>query len=187
MGVNVILPVNEIVQRYANKESTLTLGRFFSVSPTTIRARLLDAGVTLRSSNWKRPRGTAGLFWRGRSTCRQGVVPIALEGIVHTSGPWTIRPKPRSEIVSEHNDDPYTIVANGRFIATIKNQAGEAVDNATLISAAPDLLSACYTAIQEMRLMNRKLRTIGRGHPEDGAHLDSAVQVVLAAIAKALA
>ena len=39
---------NELVSRYVAGESIATIGKAYKVSPTTVRKRLLDAGVTLR-------------------------------------------------------------------------------------------------------------------------------------------
>ena len=54
-----------------------------------------------------------------------------------------------------------------------------------MLAAAPDLLAALEVARDEMLAMNVTLRQYGRGHPEDGAHPDCAVEVVRAALAKA--
>ena len=42
------LDQNELVSRYGAGESIATIGKAYKVSPTTVRKRLLDAGVTLR-------------------------------------------------------------------------------------------------------------------------------------------
>ena len=42
------LDVRQITARYKRGESIATLGKAFGVSPTTVRSRLLEAGVSLR-------------------------------------------------------------------------------------------------------------------------------------------
>lgn len=48
------LPASELKRRYLAGESIAQLGRRFDVSPTTVRSRLLGAGVELRPRpGWK--------------------------------------------------------------------------------------------------------------------------------------
>ena len=42
------LDIRQITARYKRGESIATLGKAFGVSPTTVRSRLLEAGVSLR-------------------------------------------------------------------------------------------------------------------------------------------
>ena len=51
---NIQLPVDELVARYKAGESTWAIGRAYGVSHETVRHRLLDAGVKMRT------RGEAG-------------------------------------------------------------------------------------------------------------------------------
>ncbi len=74
----------------------------------------------------------------------------------HTPGPWTYRPAPHCDIVTGYNNpDPWAEETNEgpvRIISTYGAMGGnDSAADATLMAAAPDLLSALEQALLCMK------------------------------------
>jgi hypothetical protein len=98
----------------------------------------------------------------------------------HTPGPWTF-----SQVAADWTIQGPAEPDRMARVLSIRNGVLPYPADASLISAAPDLLAACRGLLVEHISMNARLREHGEGFPEDGAHPDCPTQVAWLAILKA--
>jgi len=65
----------------------------------------------------------------------------------HTPGPWDVQKAWRDRTEPSN----HWVYADGLFIAEVDGERPEALANARLIAAAPELLAACKTALEDAR------------------------------------
>ena len=108
---------------------------------------------------------------------------MSREAMKHTPGPWELADLPHSIVVRTESPNKTTYGASryaaiGGFDRSDPDQLDEALANARLIAAAPDLLEALQDVCA--RLLYRGVST-NAGHPDR-----TALEVARAAIAKAI-
>jgi hypothetical protein len=113
---------------------------------------------------------------------------MSREAMKHTPGPWEVADLPHSIVVRTEspNKTPYgasRYAAIGGFDRTDPDQFAEAIANARLIAAAPDLLEALQEATSALEW--RWERVANRAAPVHETAIQEAYNQARAAIAKA--